>query len=137
MKTIYKKSPFYYLFVVFIMFIVISCHDEEQTIKTINLSENTFVFEPQNPTPNEHVSIITYGCNYNVLASVNKNQNDIVIKKRFNSQMKWPCILELDTISLGTLNQGTYEVSLQIVDINPMIADSVFSEKKLSLSVSN
>ncbi len=39
---------------------------------------------------------------------VSTKGKEIVVKKRFNGQMKWPCILRYDTIPLGRLNQGNY-----------------------------
>jgi hypothetical protein len=69
------------------------------------------------------------------LASVNVTGKDIVVKKRFNSQMKLPCILNYDTISLGRLNQGTYLVTLLVIDTNHFVKDSVSIQETNTLKV--
>jgi hypothetical protein len=69
------------------------------------------------------------------LTSVSEKEDDILIKKRFNSQMKWPCVLTYDTISLGHLKQGHYSITLLIIDTNPMITDSISSKETIELEV--
>jgi hypothetical protein len=90
---------------------------------------------PSSPTTNDLVKIITNDCKYYVLASVSEKGKDILVKKRFNSQMKWPCVLVYDTISLGQLKQGNYSITLLIIDTNPMVTDSISSKETLTLAV--
>jgi hypothetical protein len=90
---------------------------------------------PSSPTTVDQVKFITHDCKYYVLASVTQKAHDIQIKKRFNSQMKWPCVMVYDTISLGQLKQGNYSVTFKIVDTNPTVTDSISYMETLSLKV--
>ena len=118
--------------------IFISCNKDEQPEGDyFILNENDFLFLPQSPKSSQDVSIITYDCGYNEFASLKIEGNSIELKKRFTSQMKWPCILENDTIELGKLAAGTYEVTFVLVDTNPFIIDSVSVQEVKGLVVSN
>jgi len=91
--------------------------------------------KPISPTSQDEVKVITYDCKYYALASVTERGKDFTIKKRFNSQMKWPCVLVYDSISLGKLKQGNYTVFILIVDTNPMVTDSISSVETLEIRV--
>jgi hypothetical protein len=108
--------------------------EPEAHVYSIPEVEN-FTIRPSNPDSKDEVSMITYDCKYYVLASVISKQKEITVKKRFNSQMKWPCILHYDTISLGRLSQGTYKIIMLIVDTNPMVKDSISVQQTLALEV--
>mgnify|MGYP001767192091 CR=1 FL=1 len=90
---------------------------------------------PASPSTTDQVNVITYDCKYYALASVTEKGKDITIKRRFNGQLKWPCILVYDTIPLGKLKQGNYSVILLTIDTNPMTSDSIFSKETLELIV--
>ena len=90
---------------------------------------------PASPSTADQVNVITYDCKYYALASVTEKGKDITIKRRFNGQLKWPCILVYDTIPLGKLKQGNYSVIILTIDTNPMASDSVFSKETLELIV--
>ena len=127
-----KTSIFFFL----LLMIVVGCRDEYNAKQLTDLSENEFLIIPSQPKVSDQVCMVSSGCSYNVLSSVNVSNQNILVKKRFNSQMKWPCVLKYDTISLGQLNKGTYEVTLQIIDINPFVTDSIASEEKQTIKVS-
>jgi hypothetical protein len=118
-----------------VVFFLAGCKDEISEKQLSDLAENEFLIIPHQPVTADQVYMVSLGCSYNILASVNVSNQYILVKKRFNSQMKWPCVLEYDTIQLGQLNKGTYEVVLQIIDINPSVTDSIFSEEKLTIKV--
>ena len=79
--------------------------------------------------------MVTHDCKYNQLASVTVKGYDIEVKKRFNGQLKWPCIPHYDTIPLGRLNTGTYLVTLLIIDTNPFLKHSISVKEFLSIKV--
>jgi hypothetical protein len=118
--------------------VVYSCMDDTPPDHNDNpvIEKKDTQILPASPTTVDVVKIITNDCKYYVLASVIDRGKEITVKKRFNSQMKWPCVLAFDTISLGQLKQGDYSVLLLIIDTNPMVKDSIFSKETLALTVS-
>jgi hypothetical protein len=112
-----------------------SCMDDTPPEHNPIVNKKETQIHPSNPTTYDQVKIITNDCKYYVLTSVSEKEDDILIKKRFNSQMKWPCVLTYDTISLGHLKQGHYSITLLIIDTNPMITDSISSKETIELEV--
>jgi hypothetical protein len=132
-----KKS---FLLAVILLFIPVmvffqSCLEEPQSENTDPPEIDNFSILPANPVSKDQVNMVTYDCKYHVLASVTQKAKEITVKKRFNSQMKWPCILHYDTIPLGRLTQGTYNIMMLIVDTNPLVKDSISVQQTLSLEV--
>jgi hypothetical protein len=113
-----------------------SCWDDTPPEHNTIVDKKETRILPSNPTTEDHVKMITCDCKYYVLASVTEKGKDITVKKRFNSQMKWPCVIAYDTISLGQLKQGNYTITLLIIDTNPMVTDSISSKEFLTLIVS-
>jgi hypothetical protein len=118
-----------------VMLVFQSCMDDTPPEHHNNFHKKETKLDPSNPTTNDVVKLITYDCKYYQLASVSEKWNNIQIKKRFNSQMKWPCVLTYDTLSLGHLKKGKYSVNLIIIDTNPMVTDSISSIETLALEV--
>jgi hypothetical protein len=118
-----------------VMLVLQSCMDDTPPENNNNLDKKETQILPSNPTTNDVVKIITYDCKYYVLASVSEKGKDITVKKRFNSQMKWPCVLSFDTIPLGQLKQGNYSITLLLIDTNPMVTDSISSKETLALVI--
>ena len=123
------------LVILFVVFTVIACEDDMNPRPLNELIENDFLFVPEYPESSDEIFMITYDCKYNYLAYISIMNKNILVKKRFNSMMRLPCELSYDTISLGQLSAGIYDVVLQIVDTNPLEIDSVFSEKKQKLRI--
>ncbi len=132
------KRPIHFLALIFVVPVILIfqfCMEEPQPQSHFIPEINEFVIVPPQPTSKEQVNMVTYDCKYNVLASVSTKGKEIVVKKRFNGQMKWPCILRYDTIPLGRLNQGNYMVTLLIIDTNPFVKDSVSVQETFMLKV--
>ena len=73
---------------------------------------------PSYPLPSSNIKLIVMDdCQYNVLSSVTKSGNRIDIEKHFNSMMKLPCMLRNDSIQIGQLQKGTYEVFYRLMDL--------------------
>ena len=132
-----KTKSCIFLFLIFFLFF--SCSKEENNSLYLNLDENEFVVQPQSPSILDEISIILNDCSYNQLAYIKKEGFDIQVVKHFNSMMKQPCVLKLDTISLGKLEAGTYQLELILVDKSTMIApaDTISYSSKLQIVVSN
>lgn len=135
MKKIIQYLTLLIIFPLFFLFQF--CHEEEPlpSENAFNLGIDKFLILPADPTTKDQVKMVTHDCKYNELASVKVKGKDIEVKKRFNSMMKWPCILAFDTIQLGQLKQGTYEVAFLIVDTNPNVIDSVSVQETVRLQV--
>jgi hypothetical protein len=112
-----------------------SCLDDTPPEFENNFHKKETKIFPSSPTTIDVVKLITYDCKYCILASVLEKGKDILVKKRYNSQMKWPCVLAYDTIPLGQLKQGNYSITLLIIDTNPLVTDSISSKETLALIV--
>jgi hypothetical protein len=127
------------LFVPVVLFLIQSCLKDPGTSKEdeneITKEDFKFAVIPASPSTADEVKMVTYDCKYNALASIATKGKDITIRKRFNSQMKWPCVLAYDTISLGKLKQGTYDVILLIIDTNPTVTDSISVQQTFAVTV--
>ena len=141
LKPIGMRS--YYLIttaVIIFLYLLISCSEPEELTtyespEDLDLTEYTFM--PEQPNTKEETSLVFYGCTYFQTTSVITDRETIGIKKHFNSQMKWPCIVAYDTISLGRLKKGEYQVKLEIIDVNPFMTDTVFFSETKTLTVGN
>ncbi len=116
-----------------------ACSNDEDNNQLLNLAENEFAVRPENPSKADEILAITCDCAYNQLAYIKKEGYTIEIIKHFNSMMKQPCILKLDTISLGKLEAGNYQLKLIIVDTSTMIlpGDSIFHSELQQLTIAN
>jgi len=131
-----RMNRWYFFSFVFITVLCLSCRDNtsEDTNEVI-LSLNEFMFLPEVPTSKENTSVIFYGCSYYSTTKVSVGNPEILIRKHFNSQLKWPCVLSYDTISLGKLKKGDYEIKFEIIDLNPWVTDTVFFQETKILSI--
>ncbi len=135
MKTL---KHYIYLTFITLLFVLTNCEEELTSYEDpLNLKSEEFTFIPKLPKTNLDVSMVYYGCSYNVTTSVTIENKNIKVKKHFNGAMKRPCILMQDTISFGKLNEGNYRVTLEIIDINPFANDSTFSTETKTLTVIN
>ena len=131
-----KLKKYFVYFTIVILFLLAYCCKESiiyEESRLLNSDEFTFI--PANPSTEQEVKMVYYGCRYNETSSVTINNRDILVIKKFNGAMKWPCILENDTISFGNLEQGSYEVTLKIIDMNPLADDSIFQTETRRLIV--
>ena len=81
---------------------------------------------PVPPTSADNVRLVIYDdCQYNLLDGVTKTGNTISIEKHFNSMMKLPCMLRNDTIVIGKLAMGTYQVNFKLMDLSTQVKDHV------------
>jgi len=124
-----KTHPFQLLLMVAIILIWTACSKSEDKMQS-ELLENEFIVQPSHPKTFDEVQIITYDCRYNQFGYINKSGFDIEVVKHFNSMMKWACILDYDTISLGKLAPGTYQLTLTLIDISTFAGNDSISHKE-------
>jgi hypothetical protein len=124
-----------YLFLPGFIILIWSCAEDHDRYGLTFPSTDKFLILPSIPVSGSQVSMVTCDCKYNILASVTQSGNEITVKKRFNGQLKWPCILQNDTIPLGRLNEGSYRVTLLIIDTNPFVNDSISVKETITLNV--
>jgi len=74
---------------------------------------------PEKPTSSDVIRLVIYDdCTYNILSKNKRTGLFIDIEKQFNSMMKWPCVMKNDTILIGKLPQGSYNVNYTLIDIS-------------------
>lgn len=135
-----RKRSFYRNVLILTILFLTGCQKNEVEISypdPLNLGYSEFTFIPLNPTSKKTTNLVFYDCSYYKTFLVNINKDEIYIKKHFNGQLKWPCKIVYDTISLGLLRKGNYKVTLEIVDTNPFQKDSVFYSQSKTLVVGN
>jgi hypothetical protein len=130
-----KRYLFQLLLIVVVMITLSTCSKSDDKTPS-DLLQNEFLVQPTHPKASDEVQLITYDCRYNQFAYINKSGFDIEVVKHFNSMMKWACILDYDTISLGKLAPGTYQLTLTLVDISTSaLSDSISHQETQSLVV--
>jgi len=95
-------------------------------VPVTDISKYNMKIIPVPPTSADNVRLVIYDdCQYNLLNGVTKNGNTISIEKHFNSMMKLPCMLRNDTIMIGKLAVGTYQVNYKLMDLSTQVKDPV------------
>lgn len=131
-----KPNKFFTCLAIALLFVFIyGCNESFVQEDSNLLKSEEFTFIPKSPSANQEVKMVYYGCDYNETSSVTIDKQDILVIKKFNGAMKRPCILAYDTISFGKLEEGSYLVTLKIIDINPFADDSIFHTETKSLRV--
>lgn len=131
-----RPNKYYVILSLFMLFALAYCGDKNILYEDpLLLQSEEFTFIPEAPKTNDVISMVYYGCGYNVTTLVKINAESILVKKHFNGSMKRPCILEHDTILFGKLTKGNYLVTLEIIDINPFAQDSLFHKETKTLIV--
>jgi len=109
---------------------------EDSNIDQANRDESTLKFIPENPGSKDEISLIVFDdCKYNTLSKSSRTGKTINIEKQFNSMMKWPCVLHNDTILIGKLPQGTYNVNYTLIDISQQAPKNISYSTTLQLAV--
>jgi hypothetical protein len=135
------KPVLFYIRILVVVLLVLSlsnCQEEgEEYVAPEDLEISEFTFLPEKPTSKTETQMLFYGCSYFQTTSIIIVDDEIDVRKHFNSRLKWPCVLLNDTIPLGKLKKGDYKVTLEIIDLNPLVPDSVFHTQTKLLSISN
>lgn len=121
-----------------LLLFVQSCTESqiESELPVSDLSEYNMKIIPVNPMSGEEIKlIILEDCQYNILSGVIIKDKIIDIEKRFNSMMKWPCVLRTDTINIGKLEAGSYKVNYKLTDTSSLVKEPIFFSVSFNLIV--
>ncbi len=103
-----------------------SCSDKVEEVPLSNLADHNMKILHENLGGADLIKLVIYDdCTYNVLSEVRKANQAITITKKFNSMMKWPCVMQNDTIVVGVFPEGTYKVNYRLLDTSTEITDPV------------
>ena len=120
-----------------LFFFMLACSDRVSEVQLTDLSVHNMKIIPKKPTSNDQIKLVVFDdCTYNVLSGVTRNDKIIDIEKKFNSMMKWPCIMKNDTIPIGKLPEGTYTVNYKLLDTSTQVTDPTALSFSFSLPVS-
>lgn len=98
---------------------VSSCDVNDVQIRRDVLASHNMKVFPEKPTSSDVILLVIYDdCTYNILSKNKRTEQTIDIEKQFNSMMKWPCVQQNDTILIGKLPQGSYNVNYTLIDIS-------------------
>jgi len=109
-----------------LIFFMLACSNQVSEVQFSDLSKYNMKIIPDNPTSNDQIKLVVFDdCTYNVLSGVTRNDKTIEIQKQFNSMMKWPCLMKNDTILIGKLPEGSYNVNYTLIDISQQAPQNI------------
>jgi len=109
-----------------LIFFMLACSDKVSEVQLSDLSKHNMKIVPENPTSNDQIKLVVFDdCTYNILSGVTRTDNTIDIQKQFNSMMKWPCVMKNDTILIGKLPVGSYNVNYTLIDISQQAPQNI------------
>jgi hypothetical protein len=124
-----------------LFFFMIACEDKVAEIQSIDepqpeQKEHHVMIIPDTPSSKDEVKLIIFDdCIYNILSEVKRKGKTIEIVKQFNSMMKLPCVLTNDTILIGKLPQGSYNVNYTLIDLSSSSQQNTFDSFTLQFDV--
>jgi len=126
------KSIAVFVFLVFLF----ACSDQVSEVQLTDLSEHNMKIIPEKPGSQDEIKLVIFDdCTYNTLSKNNRNGKTIDIEKQFNGMMKWPCFIKNDTIQIGKLPQGTYNVNYTLIDISQQAPQNISISFSFQLNV--
>jgi len=109
-----------------LIFLMLACSEKVSEVQLTDLSKHNMKIVPKNPTSNDQIKLVVFDdCTYNILSGVTRTDNTIDIQKLFNSMMKWPCVMKNDTILIGKLPVGSYNVNYTLIDISQQAPQNI------------
>gem|GEM_PF-883612 len=131
----YMKRTIFAL--VLILLFSVGCTEKDKVAQPVNHVGNNMKIIPDSPGSKDLVKLVIYDdCTYNTLSKNKRTGNTIDIEKQFNSMMKWPCMMKNDTILIGILPQGTYNVNYTLIDISQQAPQNITYSNTFQLKVS-
>jgi len=113
------------------LLILFACTDQVDNLKSTeiqfsDLKDHNMKIIPEVPTQSDEIKLVIFDdCTYNTLSGVTQSGVTIDIKKQFNGMMKWPCFIKNDTILIGKLQQGSYNVNYTLIDISQQAPQNI------------
>ena len=115
----------------------VGCIEKDKVVQPVNQVGNNMKIIPETPGSKDEIRLVIYDdCAYNMLSKNIRSGNTIDIEKQFNSMMKWPCMVKNDTILIGKLPQGTYNVNYTLIDISQLAPQNITFSFTFQLKVS-
>ena len=109
-----------------LIFFMLACSDQVSEVQFSDLSKYNMKIIPDNSTSNDQIKLVVFDdCTYNILSGITRNDKTIDIQKQFNSMMKWPCVMKNDTILIGKLPLGSYNVNYTLIDISQQAPQNI------------
>jgi len=109
-----------------LFFIMLACSDQVGEVQLADISKYNMKIIPEKPTSNDQIKLVIFDdCTYNILSGVTRADNTIDIQKQFNGMMKWPCVMKNDTVLIGKLPQGSYNVNYTLIDISQQAPQNI------------
>ena len=109
-----------------LIFFMLACSDQVSEVQLTDISKYNMKIVPDNPTSNDQIKLVVFDdCTYNILSGITRNDKTIDIQKQFNSMMKWPCMMKNDTILIGKLPLGSYNVNYTLIDISQQAPQNI------------
>jgi len=119
-----------------LIFLMLACSEKVSEVQLTDLSKHNMKIVPKNPTSNDQIKLVVFDdCTYNILSGVTRTDNTIDIQKLFNSMMKWPCVMKNDTILIGKLPVGSYNVNYTLIDISQQAPQNIFVSFSFQMKV--
>ena len=109
-----------------LIFFILACSDQVSEVQLTDISKYNMKIIPEKPTIEDQIKLVVFDdCTYNILSGVTRNDKTIDIQKQFNSMMKWPCFMKNDTILIGKLPLGSYNVNYTLIDISQQAPQNI------------
>jgi len=110
--------------VLFVIFI--GCSEPMVYWQDSELEKHNMKIIPEVPIQSDEIKLVIFDdCTYNTLSGITRSGSTIDIKKQYNGLMKWPCIMKNDTILIGKLPQGAYNVNYTLIDISQQAPQNI------------
>lgn len=114
-----------------------SCTEQVNEVQLTDLKDHNMKIIPEKPNNQSEIKLVVFDdCTYNILNGVSRKDQTIDIKKQFNGMMKWPCFMKNDTILIGKLPTGDYNVNYTLIDISQAAPQNIAVFLTFRLSVS-
>ena len=134
------------MFVLLVFLLMGSCLEscEKQDLEELKLNDlelydlelYELVVRPCLPDSDDQISVIEKICGTESEVMLSFHGNQIGYLRYVNSLMMAPCSPRLDTIIIGQLNAGSYQLVQSIIDKNHLITDSIILQDTITLLVS-
>ena len=116
-----KTRLMYVLFVMFAGMLFLSC--EKKTTDYYEINSGLKIY-PENPKVGDEIFILEQICSYEILNPLVFNDNTITYTRHYNFYTKQPCLLLIDTVSLGQLEVGYYTIKYILINDSDFENDS-------------
>jgi len=111
---------------VLILLFSVACTEKDKVAQTVNHVGNNMKIIPDSPGSKDVIKLVIYNdCTYNLLSKNKRTGKTIDIEKQFNSLMKIACVMKNDTIVIGKLPQGSYNVNYTLIDISQQAPQNI------------